>query len=146
MNSVFYKTLIILGFGMTGATAYAQTDFTDGKYDGMTAADVTAAPSAAMPEKWTFSDCVDWATANSTDIRQSILSILQADENIGAAKDAWLPSVGFSMNHSFTNYPNPEKKRTGNIYGSSYGVNASWTIWEGNVRKYRLESANYQTI
>lgn len=141
MNSVFYKTLIILGFGMTGATAYAQTDFTDGKYDGMTAADVTAAPSAAMPEKWTFSDCVDWATANSTDIRQSILSILQADENIGAAKDAWLPSVGFSMNHSFTNYPNPEKKRTGNIYGSSYGVNASWTIWEGNVRKYRLESA-----
>ena len=28
-----------------------------------------------------------------------------------------------------------------NTYGSSYGINANWTVWEGNVRKYRLESS-----
>ncbi len=27
------------------------------------------------------------------------------------------------------------------MYNSSYGINAGWTVWEGNVRKYRLESA-----
>lgn len=139
MNSIFSKTLLIIGCGLTPAMTYAQG--TADTFANVSATDVTAAPKGVMPDKWTFSDCVDWATANSTDIRQSILNILQADENIGQAKDAWLPSVGFSMNHSFTNYPNPEENRSGNIYGSSYGVNASWTIWEGNVRKYRLESA-----
>ncbi len=107
----------------------------------VTAEIVTAPPSAAKPTKWSFSECVDWAISNSTEIRRNILSILQADENIGAAKDAWLPSVGFSMNHNFTNYPSPNDGNRSNIYGSNYGVNASWTVWEGNIRKYRLESA-----
>ena len=107
-------------------------------------ADVTAQKKGDMPEKWTFADCMDYAIANSTDVRRALLSILQADENVGSAKDAWLPSVGFSTNQSFTNYPVSTEGRNSNTYGSSYGVNASWTVWEGNVRKYRLESAKLQ--
>ena len=102
---------------------------------------VTDTATGPMPAKWTFDDCVDWAIHNSTDVRKIMLSILQADEEVGAAKDAWLPSVGFSTSHSFINYPSPEEGRNGNTYGSSYGINASWTVWEGNIRKYRLESA-----
>lgn len=103
--------------------------------------EVTAEPGSAMPEIWTFDDCVDWAVNNNTDIRKSLLSILLADEDIKSAKDAWLPTVGFSTNHSFTNYPSPDNGRNNNAYGSSYNANASWTVWEGNIRKYRLESA-----
>lgn len=102
---------------------------------------VTASPEMKMSDKWSFSDCIDWATANSTDIRRNILSILQADQDIKSAKDAWLPTVGFATNQSFTNYPSPGDGKDGNTYGSSYGVNANWTVWEGNVRKYRLESS-----
>ncbi len=141
MNSIFSKSILILGCGLIPAVCHAQIDSSSGEFSNLTAADVTAAPATAMPETWTFDDCVAWASANSVNIRNTILNILQADENIGAAKDAWLPSVGFSMNHGFTNYPNPEEYRSANAYTSSYGVNASWTIWEGNVRKYRLESA-----
>ena len=94
-----------------------------------------------MPDIWSFQDCVDWAVANNNDVRRSILSILEADENIGMAKDAWLPSVGFSTNQNFTNYLSPGDGQKNNIYGSSYNISASWTIWEGNIRKYRLESA-----
>lgn len=126
---------------MSPGVCLAQSEKTSDVFSNPSVADVTAVDADVMPEKWTFEDCVAWASSNSVDIRNSILNILQADENIGAAKDAWLPNVGFSMNHSFTNYPNPEEHRTANAYGSSYGVNASWTIWEGNVRKYRLESA-----
>ena len=113
-------------------------------FSNITPADVTASTKSTMPQKWTFNDCMDYAVAHSTEVRRSLLSILQADENVGSAKDEWLPTVGFSTNQSFTNYPVSTEGRTSNTYGSSYGVNASWTVWEGNVRKYRLESAKLQ--
>lgn len=106
-----------------------------------TADQITAASEMEMPDKWSFDDCIRWATTNSTDIRRTILNILQADQDISSAKDAWLPTVGFSTSQSFTNYPSPGGGKDGNIYGSSYGINANWTVWEGNVRKYRLESS-----
>ena len=94
-----------------------------------------------MPEVWSFRDCVDWAIANNNDIRKTILSILEADETIGQTKDAYLPTVGFSTSHSLGNYPWPVASSNSNSYNSSYNINASWTIWEGNIRKYRLESS-----
>ena len=106
-----------------------------------TADQITAASEMEMPDKWSFDDCIRWATTNRTDIRRTILNILQADQDISSAKDAWLPTVGFSTSQSFTNYPSPGGGKDGNIYGSSYGINANWTVWEGNVRKYRLESS-----
>lgn len=102
---------------------------------------VTQSSPMSMPEIWSFDDCVNWAIANNVDIRQTILSVLQADESIGQAKDAYLPYVGFSTNQSFSNYPSPQAGQTANSYNSSYNINANWTVWEGNARKYRVESA-----
>ncbi|MCH5234551.1 MAG: TolC family protein [Muribaculaceae bacterium] len=102
---------------------------------------VTEASPMAMPEVWSFNDCINWAIANNIDIRQSMLSILQAEENIGQAKDSYLPYVGFSTNQSFSNYPSPQENQNANSYNSSYNINANWTVWEGNARKYRVESA-----
>lgn len=113
----------------------------DDSPDTLSAQDVTAAPSMQLPATWTFDDCVRWATANSTDMRRSLLNILQADQDIYSAKDAWLPTVGFSTSHTFNNYPSPSGTQSGNVYSSSYGINANWTVWEGNVRKYQAESA-----
>ena len=111
---------------------------------GMT--DITAKSQASMPEEWSFDDCVNWAIANNIDIRQTMLSILESDQNIGMAKDAYLPFVGFSTNQSFSNYPSPQQGQNANSYNSSYNINANWTIWEGNVRKYRVESAKLLKI
>lgn len=103
--------------------------------------DITADNLMQMPTKWTYEDCIFWAIANNNDVRRSLLAILEAEENIGMAKDEWLPTIGFSTAQNFTNYPSPMDGQRNNLYGSSYGINASWTIWEGNVRKYRFESA-----
>lgn len=119
-----------------GARAQTTDIFTD-----ITPEKVTSGTTRQTPSTWTFNDCLDWAIANSTEVRRNLLAILQADEDTGAAKDAWLPSVGFSTSHNFTNYPSPRDGSDGNIYNSAYSVNASWTVWEGNIRKYRLESA-----
>lgn len=102
---------------------------------------VTVSSPMALPEEWSFDDCVNWAIANNIDIRQTMLSVLQADQSIGLAKDAYLPYFGFSTNQSFSNFPSPQDNQSANSYNSSYNINASWTIWEGNARKYRVESA-----
>lgn len=108
--------------------------------------DITETSPMAMPQVWSFDDCVNWAIANNIDIRQTMLSVLEADQMIGQAKDAYLPYVGFSTNQSFSNYPSPQQGQNANTYNSSYNINASWTIWEGNSRKYRVESAKLQKI
>nr|QJR98337.1 transporter [uncultured Muribaculaceae bacterium] len=134
-NRIFLSTLVALALP---ASALAQDvkPFAD-----IQEADVSAESRMQMPETWTFSDCIDWAVANSTDVRRSYLKILQADQEIGSSKDAWLPTVGFNTNHNFTNYPSPNEGVRNNAYGSSYNINAAWTVWEGNVRKYRLQTA-----
>lgn len=103
--------------------------------------EITMDSPMAMPDKWSFDDCVNWAIANNIDIRQTMLSVLQANENIGQAKDAYLPYIGFSTNQSFSNYPSPQPGQKNNTYNSGYNINANWTIWEGNSRKYRVEYA-----
>ena len=108
--------------------------------------DITETSPMAIPQVWSFDDCVNWAIANNIDIRQTMLSVLEADQMIGQAKDAYLPYVGFSTNQSFSNYPSPQQGQNANTYNSSYNINASWTIWEGNSRKYRVESAKLQKI
>lgn len=100
---------------------------------------VIAKSPMPMPAVWSFDDCVNWAIANNIDIRSTMLSILEADQNIGMAKDAYLPYIGFSTNHSFSNYPAPVSGNPESSYNSSYNINASWTVWEGNSRKYRVE-------
>lgn len=108
--------------------------------------DVTAPPAISQPEVWSFSDCIEWAVANNTDIRRTLLDILQSDQDIAAAKDQWLPTVSFSTTQSYTNFPSAAEGASSNVYGSQYGVNAGWTVWEGNVRKYRLESAKIMRL
>lgn len=49
--------------------------------------------------------------------------------------------MDFSTSHAYINFPSPVAGRSANTYNSSYGINGSWTVWEGNIRKYRLESA-----
>lgn len=138
-----YKRYMLSLLTAVPIIAFAQSE-AKAVFSDINPSDVTAAKKGDMPAKWTFADCMDFAVANSTDVRRALLSILQADENVGSAKDAWLPSVGFSTNQSFTNYPVASDGRNSNVYGSSYGINASWTVWEGNIRKYRLESAKLQ--
>lgn len=111
------------------------------RFENVSVTDVVETTRRAKPAKWTFDDCLAWSVENSTNVREALLNVLLADEEVGAAKDAWLPTVSFGTSQSFTNFPSPAAGRDANSYGSTYNVNAGWTVWEGNVRKYRLESA-----
>lgn len=114
---------------------------TGGMFSDVSVRDVKRDSSVVAWAEWSYDDCVDIAIANNPDIRRTIISILQAEQDIESAKDAYLPTVDFATSQGFTNYPKPADGRNANAYNSSYGVNASWTVWEGNARKYRLESS-----
>lgn len=103
---------------------------------------VTVRPDSVSSEAWSFDDCVNWASQYSTEVRRSILNVLEKDVDIASAKDAWLPTVGFTTSQTFSNSPfaNGAQQTNKNVYGSQYNINASWTVWEGNARKYRLQS------
>lgn len=109
--------------------------------DTITVNDITASSSVQLPSVWSFDDCLNWALANNTDIKRTMLNILTARQDVLSAKDAWLPTVDFSTSQNLTNYPTVENGRKSNTYGSSYNVGAAWTVWDGNIRKYRTESA-----
>lgn len=128
---LFLSILFSFPFNLKAEEFYFPSDF------GME--NVTQSSPMSMPKVWTFDDCVNWAIANNIDIRSTMLSILEADQNIGMAKDAYLPYVGFSTNQSFSNYPAPVSGNPESSYNSSYNINANWTVWEGNARKYRVE-------
>lgn len=117
----YFRYLFLLPIAMTISVAYGNDSI----------------PTGA----WTYRDCVEWARAHNIEIRQNALSVMEDEEDVKSAKDAWLPTVNFSTSHSFTNYPSPKDGQKSNAYNSSYGVNAAWTIWEGNTRNYRLEVA-----
>ncbi|MDE6010139.1 MAG: TolC family protein [Muribaculaceae bacterium] len=138
INRFSVITWLILGIWLP---MKAQSSLTETLFTEVTVTDVNPGLGSQTLRPLTYSQCVEQAVTNNPDIRQTILSILLADQDILLAKDEWLPSVDFSTSHNFTNYPSPGDSRDANTYGSSYGVNASWTVWEGNVRKYRLESA-----
>lgn len=102
---------------------------------------VTSPSDTVMADVWTFDDCLNWAKSHNIDLRKSWLSLLLSEEDVKSAKDAWLPTVDFATSHQFTNYPSADSGQKSNLYNSSYGISAGWTVWEGNMRKYKLESA-----
>lgn len=104
---------------------------------------VTAMPEGVPSGAWSFDDCVSWASQYSTEVRRSILNVLEKDVDVAVAKDAWLPTVGFTTNQTFSNSPFTKdgQQTNKNVYGSQYNVSANWTVWEGNARNYRIQSA-----
>ena len=107
----------------------------------MSADDIAVPQTTDVPDGWTFEECLNWALANNTDLQRTKLNILLARQDVLSAKDEWLPTVKFTTDQNFVNYPTVESGRKANTYGSSYGIGAEWMVWEGNMRKYRTESA-----
>lgn len=131
-------SLLIGGIVVAGIGMNAQETI---RFEEVTVDDIVTPKGSVPAQVWSYDDCVARALESNTDLRATLLDILEADQDVAGAKDAWLPTVGFSTNHSFTNYPGASDGSAGNVYGSNYGINAAWTVWEGNVRKYRLETA-----
>lgn len=95
-----------------------------------------------MAGEWTFSECLDYARGHNITLLKSRLTEQNADANLMEAEGQWIPSLDFATTQGYTNYPMGEGYK--NTYAGSYGLNASWTVWNGGKRENQIRQNRLQ--
>lgn len=112
---------------------------------------IAIALSACAQKKWTLTECIDYALQNNITLQQAKLQKQSATEERKQAKAALLPSLSASTSQSFGYRPwlengvatvtngtvNSKVNKT--YYNGSYGINAQWTVWNGNQNRNQVK-------
>lgn len=102
-------------------------------------------------KKWTLKDCIDYAMQNNITLQQSRLQKQSATEDRKQSQAALFPSLSASTNQSVGYRPwlssgmttvtngtvNTKVNKT--YYNGTYGINASWTVWNGNQNRNQVK-------
>ena len=112
---------------------------------------IAIALSASAQKKWTLTECIDYALQNNITLQQAKLQKQSATEERKQAKAALLPSLSASTSQSFGYRPWLENgvatvtngtvtsKVNKTYYNGSYGINAQWTVWNGNQNRNQVK-------
>lgn len=107
--------------------------------------------TATAQKQWTLKECIDYAMQNNITLQQARLQKQSTTEDRKQAQAALLPSLSFSTNQSVGYRPWTEAGTTtvtnGTVntkvnktyYNGSYGLNASWTVWNGNQNRNQVK-------
>lgn len=109
-----------------------------------TSALILSTASMFAQQQWTYQDCVDYARQHNISLKQSRLSEETSQYSLEASRTQWAPSLNFATSHGFSNTPFKEQGDK-NSYNSSYGLNASWTVWNGGERENTIKRDELQT-
>lgn len=101
--------------------------------------------SAQEDKQWTLEDCINYALEKNIQLQQNKISLQESEEDVKEAKAALFPSLSFSTGHNVVNRPYQENSSTVSgteiissdsktTYSGNYGLNAQWTLWNGNQR------------
>jgi len=117
-----------------------------------TALAIATSSFAAEPQgKWTLKDCIDYAMANNITLKKSGLTKRSSGEDLAQSRAALFPSLSFSTSHSVGYRPWINQGTTtvsnGTVatgidktyYSGSYGLNANWTVWNGNKNRNNIK-------
>lgn len=100
--------------------------------------------TVAEAKKWTLQECLSYALSNNITLQRARLTKASAHEDVLQAQAQLLPSLSASTSHVVAYTPFPETGRAqvtnGYVessvdkvsYNGSYGINANWTVWNGN--------------
>ena len=116
-----------------------------------------ASSSYGQQHKWTLQDCINYATDHSIEILKSKAQTDIATENVKRQKANRLPTLSANSSQSLTYRPFQEgatgfvngnamsssSKKTS--YNGSYGINAYWTVFNGNQTNNNIKIAKLQS-
>lgn len=88
---------------------------------------------------WTLEDCLKQAKAKSLSMEIASLREQAADISIQQTKANRYPSVNASINNTLSD--NPFNDGAKDHYSLSFGLNGSWTIWDGGVNSLSTEAS-----
>lgn len=107
--------------------------------------------TAQAQKKWTLRECLDYAMQNNITLRQSQLKKQTATETRKQSQAALFPSLTASTNQTVGYRPWKESgtvtvdngtvnnKVQKTYYNGTYGLNASWTVWDGNKNHNQIK-------
>lgn len=98
-----------------------------------------------IPTQWDLQSCIDYAKEQNITIRKNRITAAGTQIDVKTAKAALFPSLSFSTGHQVVNRPYQEtssrvsgseiiSSNSKTSYNGNYGLNASWTLYNGNKR------------
>ena len=102
-------------------------------------------------KKWTLEECIDYAMRNNITLKKSEITKRSAIEDIMQSKADLLPSLSASTSQNIVYRPfiasGQSTVANGYVqssidkvyYNGSYGVNANWTVWNGNRNRNTIK-------
>lgn len=109
--------------------------------------------SASAQKKWTLTECIDHALTHNISLQKARASVETQEVNIAERRGALLPSLSASVQQGLSWRPISESANSiinngiasssssRAIYNGSYGINASWTAWNGGRNQMNIENA-----
>ena len=106
---------------------------------------------AGAQKLWTIDDCISYAMQNNITLQKSRLQLQTASEEVRASKGALLPTLNANTSQNLGYRPWQDAGMTtvtnGQVttkvnktyYNGSYGLNAQWTVWNGNKNHNNLK-------
>ena len=105
----------------------------------------------AQAKTWTLQECIEYAMQHNITLQRAKLQQQSAKEDVSQSKAALLPSLNASTSHNLGYRPwqssgittvtngtvNTKVDKTS--YNGSYGLNASWTVWNGNRNRNQVK-------
>lgn len=113
---------------------------------------MTATAQTGKGGTWTLDDCLDYAMKNNISLQQQQIARLSATEDVKQSQKALLPTLSASTSQMFGWRPwiNDQTTTVANgtitnkisktYYNGSYGVNANWTVWNGNRNRNTIKA------
>lgn len=110
-----------------------------------------------LPDQWNLQSCIDYALRQNITIRKNRVNARSTQIDVMTAKAALFPNLSFSTSQNMVNRPYQESSNrvsgseiisssSKTSYNGNYGLNASWTLYNGNKRMntIRQEKLNSQ--
>ncbi|MEY8608599.1 TolC family protein [Parabacteroides segnis] len=103
-----------------------------------------------MPKQWTLRNCIDYALEHNITIRRNRINVESTQEDVKTAKADFLPSLSGNISQRIVNRPNSANgtiisgdnittSESKTSYNGSYGIDASWTVYNGSKRVNTLK-------
>lgn len=108
---------------------------------------MTSRSAAQETGGWTLKQCIDYAMQNNITLKKSALQRMSATEDIKQSQAALLPSLSASTSQNLGHKPwidngtstvnngMVSNKVQKTYYNGMYGINANWTVWNGNKNR-----------
>ena len=147
MRNVRRLTVITLSVASAcvGSTTLRAQDAAPIASQELTASDAAPKADTALPAQWDLQTCIDYALQHNITLKRNRISAESAEVDVKTAKAALFPSLSASVSQRIVNRPNSEtntiidgdnitSSTSKTSYNGSYGIDASWTLYNGSKR------------